>query len=224
MENLKSFVKQNLQLILFALCGILVISGILVVVLGGGSSEGGLKALLVIFGIVLMLLGCSLLFFALTVATDERANFFLYDSKTKSNISPEELDFDRINKKLTYLMTRLTSNAAKVWTDNVFESSGELFEGDDSYIPLVAYKILYDLGDRADEGIWNLYVMADSGIINSIVRALELNEDGELGKACKFLHENANGNYDRTARFLEDNKKYIQNKVLKYVKANINRF
>jgi len=224
MGNFKNFVRQNLRMILFALCGILVVLGVIVVVLGGGGSEGTLKALFIAFGIVLMVLGCSLLFFAITVATDEKANYFLYDPKLKTNISVEELDFEIINKKLTYLMTRLTSNAAKVWTDNVFETSGELFEGDDSYLPLVAYKILYDLSDRADEGIWNLYVMAESSIIESIVKALELNGDAELGKAFKYLHSNSGGSYDRTERFLADNKKYIQGKIVKYVKANIKRF
>ena len=224
MDNLKSFVKQNLQLILLVLCGILVISGILVIVFGGGSGDALMKTLFIVFGIVLILLGCSLLFFAVTVGTDEQANFFLYDSKKKSNMSVDELGFDRINKKMTFVMTKLASNASAVWTENVFEGNDEVFEGDDAFVPMVAYKILYDLCDRANEGIWNLYVMADEAIIDSIVSALEQNEDYDLGKAFKFLHSNADGSYERTEKFLIDNKKYIQNKMVKYVKGNISRF
>ena len=224
MEKLKNFVRQNLQLILMVLCGILVLSGILVIVFGGGNSDGWIKAMFVVFGIVLVILGCSLLFFALIVATDERANFFLYDGKTKSNISVEEVDFALVNKRMTFVMTKLSSTASQVWTENVFEGDNEVLGEDDSFIPLISYKILYDLYDRANEGIWNLYVMADASIIDAIVAGLELNGDSELGNAFKFLHSNANGNYERTEKFLADNKKYIQNKMVKYVKTNIERF
>lgn len=224
MEKIRSLVRQNLQLILLVLCGVLVISGILVIIFGGGDSEGALKVLLVIFGIVLIALGCSLLFFAAVVSSDESANFFLYDGKTKSNMPLEELDFDAVNKKMTFVMTKLSSNASQVWTENVFTQNNEILNGDDSFVPLVAYKILYDLSERANESIWNLYLLASPSIIDSIVSALEMNDDGELGKVFKFLHENAEGNYERTKKFLTDNTKYIQNKMVKYVKANINRF
>ena len=66
--------------------------------------------------------------------------------------------------------------------------------------------------------------MADGELISSIADAISLNGDEELAKAFKFLHENASGSYERTEKFLVDNKKYIQVKMLKYVKANIKRF
>ena len=223
MEAVKNFLKQNLQLILLALCGVLVLAGILVIVFGGGGTDGWLKVMFVIFGIVVILLGCALAFYTAVISFSEKANFFLYNSKTKSNIPVEELDFERVNRKMTFLMANLVPTATKVWTENVFESRTEVFE-DDSFVPLVAYKILYDLCDRANESIWNLYLLASPAIINSIVNGLELNNDGELGKAIKFLHENADGSYERTEKFLSDNKKYIQNKMIKYVKANINKF
>jgi hypothetical protein len=224
MEKVKSFVKQNLQLILLVLCGVLVISGILVIVFGGGDSEGAMKALLVIFGIVLIALGCSLLFFAAVVSSDESANFFLYDGKTKSNMRVEDLDFEAINRKMTFVMTKISSSASQVWMENVFTQNNEILNGDDSFVPLIAYKILYDLSERANEGIWNLYLLASPEIIDAIVSALEMNEDGELGRVFKFLYENSDGSYERTKKFLSDNVKYIQNKMVKYVKANINRF
>lgn len=224
MEKIKNFVKQNLQIVLFVLCGILVVSGILVMIFGGGESEGAMKVLFIIFGIVLIVLGCALLFFAMIVGSDETANFFLYDSKTKSNISVDEVDFALVNKRMTFIMTKLSSTASQVWTENVFENNEDILGEDDSFAPLVAYKILYDLSDRANESIWNLYVMADPAIIDAIVAGLAKNDDNELGNAFKFLHSNANGNYDRTEKFLNDNKKYIQNKMVKYVKTNINKF
>lgn len=224
MDNIKKFVKENLQLILIVLCGVLVISGILVMVFGAGNSDGFLKVMFVIFGIVLIALGCALLFFAVLVATDENANFFLYDSRTKKNLPVESLTFETVNKKMTYVMTKLVANASKVWTENLFTSNDEFFEEGEIFRPLIAYKVIYDLCDRANESIWNLYLMADRSIIESISEALEANDDGELGKAFSFLHENASGNYERTQKFLEDNRKYIQNKMVKYVKIHAPKF
>lgn len=224
MDNIKNFVKQNLQLILLVLCGVLVLTGILVIVFGGGESEGFLKVMFIIFGTVLIALGCTLAFYAVAISTDETANFFLYDSQIKANMPVDKLTFETVNKKMTYVMTKLVPTAAKVWSKNVFVGHDDFFGGEDTFKPLVAYKILYDLSDRANESIWNLYVMADRSIIDSIAEALEYNSDSELGKAFKFLHENAGGSYERTEKFLADNKKYIQNKMVKYVKANINRF
>ena len=224
MEAVKNFIKQNLRLILLVLCGLLVLSGILVFVFGAGSTSGFLQVAYVAFGVVLVLLGCALVVLAAVVGENESANFFLFDSKRNVNISVDELDFARVNKKMTFVMTQLAENASEVWTGNVFAEDHEVYGGENTFVPLVAYKILYDLGDRGNESIWNLYLMADSEIIDSIVAALELNDDHELGKAFKFLHSNAAGSYERTEKFLADNKKYIQNKMVKYVKANIDKF
>ena len=225
MSSIKSFVKQNLQIILFVLCGILVVSGILTFVFGAGESDGTIKVLFIILGVTVILLGASLALFSFALGSAEKANFFLYDSKIKANISVDEIDFDLINKKMTFVMSKLSSSASKVWTENVFEIDSEVFaDGDDRFVPLVAYKIIYDLSQRANEGVWNLYLMADSSIIDAIGAALELNGDEELANAFRFLHENAAGNFERTEKFLADNKKYIQAKMVKYVKANIDRF
>ncbi len=225
MNEIKSFLKQNLQLILFVLCGLLAVSGILVFVFGAADSDGALKIVFIILGVVAIVLGAMLALFALVIGSAEKANFFLYDQKLKANMSVDELNFDIVNRKMTFVMTKLVSNASKVWTENVFEGENEIFaDGDDSFVPLVAYKILYDLSERANESIWNLYLMADSSIIDAISAAVEYNDDEELAKAFKYLHENSAGSYERTEKFLSDNKKYIQSKMVKYVKANIDRF
>lgn len=224
-EKATQFLKQNLQIILFVLCGVLALTGILTIVFGAIGSEGFLCVLIILLGIVVILLGLAFAFLALLLGSSEAANFFLYDNKLKSNRSVEELDFDIINKKMTYVMTKLTSSASKVWTENVFESDSEVFkDGDDKFVPLVGYKILYDLSERSNEGVWNLYLMADSSIIDAIAAALEFNGDNELANAFRYLHSNAQGSYERTEKFLADNRKYIQSKMVKYVKSNIDKF
>ncbi len=225
MEKIKNAIKQNLRLILAISCGVLVIAGILTIVFLGGDSDGWLKAAFIALGVVVILMGCVLLMLAVAIGEGENANFFLYDAKSKSNIDVEMLDFNLINKKMTFVMTTLASSANDTWKENVFSEDKEVFaDGDDAFVPLVAYKMLYDLCERANDEVWQSYVNADKDIVEAVASALELNGDTDLGKAFRFLHENADGDYERTEKFLTDNKKYIQNKMLKYVKENIDRF
>ena len=69
MNSIKSFVKQNLQIILFVLCGILVVSGILTFVFGAGESDDALKVLFVILGVTIILLGASLALFSFALGS-----------------------------------------------------------------------------------------------------------------------------------------------------------
>lgn len=225
MEKIKSFIKQNLRLILAIACGVLVVVGILVFIFLAGDSDGWLKGVFIAFGIVIILIGCVLLMLAALFGEAEKANFFLYDSKKKANIPLDELDFNLINRKMTYVMTTLASSAAAAWKENVFSEDKDVFaDGDDAFVPLVAYKMLYDLCERANDEVWQSYVDADATVVEAVAAAVELNGDHDLGKAFRFLHDNADGDHERTEKFLTDNKKYIQNKMLKYVKTNIDRF
>ena len=126
MKNLRNFFKQNLRLVLVVLCGFLTVWGVLTLVLGGGDSEGWLKVVFIIFGIVLILLGCTVLLMAAALGQSEKANFFLYDSKKKANVPLEELDFARVDRKMMKVMTRISSNASEVWTGNVFDRYDEM--------------------------------------------------------------------------------------------------
>ena len=225
MEKIKTAIKKNLRLILAIGCGSLIIVGILSLIFFGGDSDGWLKAAFIALGVIVILMGCVLLMLALVLGESENANFFLYDAKSKSNVEIDMLDFNLINKKMTFVMTTLASSASDAWKENIFSEDKDVFaDGDDAFVPLVAYKMLYDLCERANEEVWQSYINADKEIVEAVASALELNGDVDLGKAFRFLHENADGDYERTEKFLTDNKKYIQNKMLKYVKENIDRF
>ena len=225
MGNFKDFMKKNLKVILAIACGICVIAGIVVIAFLAGSCDGWLKGAFIAIGALVIVLGCLFLLFALVSGEGEKANFFLYDAKTKSNIPVEAVDFALVNKKMTFVMTTVASNASAVWTENVFSEDNEIFaDGETVFVPLIAYKMLYDLCERANDEVWKNYISADRSVVEAVASALELNDDNDLGKAFKFLHENADGDYEKTEKFLADNKKYIQNKMLKYVKSNIDRF
>ena len=89
MNGVKDFFRRNLQVILFALCGVSCVAGILTFILAG-NSDGALKALSIVLGIVLILLGLSLVLLAFVTGSAEKANFFLYDATLKSNMPIDE--------------------------------------------------------------------------------------------------------------------------------------
>ena len=216
--------KKKLPLIFLILGGLLILGGVLMLIFGAGDSFGFLKVMFIITSIVMILLGCTCIYFVSTLTVKADPNFFLYETSTKTNMPIEELTFEHVNRKMTYFMSHVAKNAREVWEVDVVGSENEIFGDENQFRPLAAYKVLFDLEDRGNETMWALYLGASDEIIVSIVDALALGGDVELGKAISQLHKNAEGDAEKTQKFLSDNKVYIQKKMLKYVKANIEKF
>ena len=224
MNQLTKKLKDNLPLIFIILGGLLIIGAVLVAIFGAGSTVGTVKVFYVILTALMALLGCVCIYFATVISGGEDPNFFLYETSTKTNMPVESLTFDHVNKKMTYFMSHLTKTAKDIWENDVIGSENELFGEEDEFRPLAAYKALYDLGTRGNEALWALYISASDDIIVSLVDALAAAGDVELGKAIRYLHKNAEGNAEKTKHFLSDNNIYIQKKMLKYIRDNINKF
>ena len=217
-------VKKKLPLIFLIIGGLLILGGVLMLIFGAGDSFGFLKVMFIITSIVMILLGCTCIYFVSTITTKATPNFFLYDTGKKNNMPIEELEFDHVNRKMTYFMSHVAKNAREVWERDIVGSENELFGDENQFRPLAAYKVLFDLSDRGNDAVWALYLNASDDIIVSIVDALALGGDIELGKAIRHLHKTAEGDAEKTQKFLSDNKVYIQKKMVKYVKANIEKF
>lgn len=224
MDQLTKKLKDNLPLIFIILGGLLIIGAVLVAIFGAGSSVGAVKAFYIILTVLMALLGCVCIYFTTVISGGEEPNFFLYDTSTKSNMPVESLTFEHVNKKMTYFMSHLTKTARDVWENDIIGGENEMFGEENEFRPLAAYKALYDLGTRGNDAIWELYISADDQIIVSLVDAIALAGDFELGKAVRYLHKNAQGSAEKTKHFLSDNATYIQKKMLKYIKDNIEKF
>ena len=224
MNQFTKKIKDNLPLIFLILGGLLIIGAVLVAIFGAGSAIGALKVFYIILTALMGILGCVCIYFASVISGGEDPNFFLYESSTKCNMPVSELTFEHINKKMTYFMSHISSTAKEVWEKDIIGSENELFGEENEFRPLAAYKALYDLATRGNDAVWQLYISADDDIIVSLVDALALAGDLDLGKAVRYLHKNADGNMEKTKNFLNDNTVYIQKKMLKYVKDNISKF
>lgn len=216
--------KKKLPLIFLILGGLLILGGVLMLIFGAADTYGFLKVMFIITSVVMILLGGTCIYFVSTIATKAAPNFFLYETGTKTNMPIDELTFDHVNRKMTYFMSHVAKNAREVWERDVVGSENEIFGDDNQFRPLAAYKVLFDLADRGNDTTWQLYLNANDDIIVSIVDALAAGGDAELGRAIRHLHKNEEGNAEKTKKFLSDNKVYIQKKMVKYVKTNIEKF
>ena len=224
MNQFTKKLKDNLPLIFIILGGLLIIGAVLVAIFGAGSSIGTVKVFYIVLTALMGVLGCVCIYFTTVISGGEDPNFFLYETSTKANMPIESLTFEHVNKKMTYFMSHLTSTAKEIWEKDIIGSENEMFGEENEFRPLAAYKALYDLSTRGNDAIWQLYLSADDEIIVSLVDALALAGDVELGKAIRYLHKNAEGNAEKTKRFLSDNSEYIQKKMLKYIRDNISKF
>lgn len=224
MDQVTKKIKENLPLIFIILGGLLIIGAVLVAIFGAGNAIGVLKAFYVILVALMAILGCVAIYFATLANGSEEPNFFLYDTHTKSNISVNDLTFESVNKKMTYFMSHLTSTAKEIWESDVIGSDNEIFGENAEFRPLAAYKALYDLSVRGNASVWQLYSEASDDIIVSLADALGEAGDVELGKAVRYLHKNSESCIEKTQKFLSDNCVYIQKKMLKYIKENIEKF
>ncbi len=216
--------KKKMPLIFLILGGLLILGGILMLIFGAGDSFGFLKVMFIITSVVMILLGCVCIYFVSTISGKVDPNFFLYETGTRTNMPLEELSFDHVNRKMTYFMSHVAKNAREVWERDVVGSENEIFGEDNQFRPLAAYKVLFDLIDRGNDTIWQLYLNASDDIIVSISDALTSGGDADLGKAIRHLHRTAEGDAEKTKKFLSDNKLYVQKKMVKYVKQNIEKF
>ncbi len=216
--------KNNLPLIFLILGGLLIIGGILVMIFGAGNSEGLIKVLFILISVVMILLGCVCIYFITTLPSKSQPNFFLYDTASGTNMPVESLTFKHVNKKMTYFMSHIASNAKEMWTEDIIGSDSDAFGEEDIFRPLAAYKMIYDLVDRASSTMWQFYLDASDDIIVSVEDALASCGDTELGKVLRQLHKNAAGDYTKTSTFLNNNKTYLQKKMMKYIKTNIDKF
>ena len=203
-----------------------IIGGILVLIFGIAAAGSSLtKVLVAIEGVLMILIGLILGYIVL-LARDNDVNFFLYDRKSGKNIRVEDLTFDRINSRLGYYMSLISSSQEQMWQKDVLGSENDRFGPNDVYKPLAAYKMLYDLSELDRYESWVLFNEADSDIIASLTAALKINGEEEMSRTLHFLHDEATGpdDIERVRDFVIGNSKYIRRRIEKYVKDNMEWF
>ena len=167
------------------------------------------------------------LLYVLYLGRDNNPNFFLYDTKTQRNIPAEELGFDRVNSRMSYFLTTLSTSQEKHWADNILADARDgRFGVNEIYRPLTAYKMLYDLIELDRPEGWALFLCASPATVSALRDALEENGEDAMSKALQHAYDSASGrdDYEWIRDFLAGNAKYIRRRMLGYVQKNVEWF
>lgn len=218
--------SKNMAIVLMIAAGVLILGGISLLLFLVPGAASFFKVCLVIIAVLCILMGLGLLF-TLYLGRDNDPNFFLYDTKTQRNLPVEELTFDRVNSRMSYFLTTLSTSQEKLWADNTLADNGTgRFGVNDVYRPLTAYKMLYDLIELDRPEGWALFLCATPTTMDSLLDALEENGEEAMAKALHHAYNSASGREDNEwlRDFLSGNAKYLRRRMLGYVQKNIEWF
>lgn len=149
-----------------------------------------------------------------------KANYFLYDSAAKKNVPVQKLNFAVVNARTGRYLSHFAASEGKIWNDRVLDSA----DIDPEFKPLVAYKLLFSLADKDAENGWKCLENASSKTIVFICEALNANSDLEFSNNFGKMMAEKPLNMPMIRDYLVRNKKYMQNRMLKYVTENIELF
>ena len=151
---------------------------------------------------------------------DSKANYFLYDSATKRNVPVQKLNFAVVNARTGRYLSHFAASEGKIWNDRVLDTA----EIDPEFKPLVAYKLLFSIADKDADAGWRCLENASSKTIVFICEGLNANGDLEFSNTFGRMMAEKPLNMPMIRDYLVRNKKYMQNRMLKYVVENIYLF
>ncbi len=219
-------VSKKITPILFAVALVCILAGVLLLaLLVPGATSTFFRICFIVMAVTLLLIGVAI-FYLLYNSRDTEPNFFLYDSKTYTNIDPEELDFDRVNNRMGYFMTTLAGSQERLWSDNVLTVNPARFGIQEIYRPLAAYKMLYDLAELDTPEGWALFLCASSSTIDALLKALKAAGEDDMLIKLRTAYEEASSreDYEWLRDYLMKNKTYISRRMMGYVRKNMEWF
>ena len=127
---------------------IFLVGAILLFAIAIPNADAAYKSVMSAICAVLLLILTALCLLYLWLSRDSYPNFFLWDRKKKKNIPLEKLKFNRVSECMTFLMWQLADSPEELWKGEVLLHEDDKFGYRSVYKPLVAYKMLYELGEQ----------------------------------------------------------------------------
>ena len=217
--------KKYLPLALLVLGGLFAVGAFLILFLAFPKADQSYKKILEIVCAVfmLMLTGLSVLYWFLS--RDTYPNYFLFDRKKKRNIPVEKLKFTMVSDRMTFLLGQIADSPEALWKSDVLLHESETYGYRSVYKPLVAYKMLFDLGEQGVEtSYWTYFREAPECNINALCEALERVGEKKMVEAFKLIIERDPKDNMKVKEFLRRNMGYIRSKMVSYVVKHIELF
>lgn len=215
--------KKWLPLIMAAALVVSIVVAILLLAVALPKADATYKKVLSVICAVLFFILAALLAYYLILSRDTEPNFFLFDRAKKRNISIDNLNFTIVNERMTFFLGLVCETPEQLWQEGILDDNRKFgYRG--VYKPLVAYKMLYDLGEKDLTAYWDLLKNASPLMIDSLCAALERGGEQEMVKAFRYIYENCKNDDKKMRDFVCGNLRYIRGRMLAYVKRHIELF
>lgn len=225
MSPTKNNWKKWLPAVLGVAGVLFLIGAILLFAIAVPKADYAYKRVLSVICAILMLVLAGLSALYLWLSRDTYPNYFLFDRKKKKNIPVDKLKFNMVSERMTFLLGQIAESPEALWKSDVLLHEDETYGYRSVYKPLVAYKMLYDLGEQGvDSGYWGYFRSAPEVNLNALYEALErVGETKMVGAFRLILERNPNDN-TKVKEFLRKNMGYIRGRMVSYVVKHIELF
>ncbi len=215
--------KKRLPMIMAIVACVSLVGAVLLLAIAVPRANASYKRVLEVIISVLLILMSALVGYYLWLTRDAEPNFFLFDRARKRNIPVEELTFQIVNERMNIYLNSVSDSAEALWQEDILENDRKLGVRK-VYRPLLAYKMLYDLGDKNVDDYWNYLFRASPETLDSICNALTQGGEAEMVKAFRFIMTNYRDNPAKVKDFIIGNLRYIRGRMLGYIKKHIELF
>ena len=200
--------------------GLPVVLSIVVLIFGILNEHIATKILLIVAAVLLLALA-GVLFFILFVLAEKKSNFFLTDLETGKTVSVDKLNFAMVNDGMNVFLAERIDSESDVMTAEILTKHG-IFGQRDVYRPLVAYKVLFDLSTENTPKAWASFYAMSEEAFTQLTQALNSVNDNNMARRLMQLRQMRDD--ARLADFIVGNQRYIQRRMLIFVKSNIEMF
>ncbi len=217
--------KKLLPVVLWAAAVIFLVSAVLIFAIAVPNANYPYKRVLGVICALLMIVLSALSLLYLWLSRDTYPNYFLFDRKKKKNIPVEKLRFKQVSERMTFLMLQIADSPEQLWKSDVLLRGDETYGYRCVYKPLVAYKMLFDLGEQGvDSGYWKFFREAPASNLNAICETLERVGEKKMIEVFRILVDREPKDNDKLKEFLLKNQPYIRSKMVSYVVRHIELF
>ena len=199
------------------------LAGVIVLILAIVNEYAVVKTFLFIATVLLFILSGLVYVYIFTLGERNR-NYFLTDTTTGKNTRISDLTFSRVNERMNFFISKRVDAESELWLDGFLGKRG-LFGQDDVFKPLAVYKMLFDLGARNEESGWKLFFEMPDADFSRLINGLDNAGDVNMSRRLTEIRSVTDGTQiNRLAECLTRNMRYIQNRMLLYVKMHISEF
>ncbi len=215
--------KKNFNLTLMIAAAVFAVIAIILLIVGIVYSGDHVFTKIMIFVVAALSLALAgELAYLCFISVDKQQNFFLYDSKTKRNIPVDQLTFGLINNRMNKFFAGYAASEGKIWTDGILDNP-ELDMAEE-FKPVVAYKLLFNIAHMNVDNGWKCFEVASAQTVDFICKGLEQNGDNEIAKNLRLMKAAQPFQITYVKQYLVNNKSYLQAKMFRYVRDNIEKF